>query len=123
MMLGKRKRDTQVVSRRKIHAEDHERTTEPVTNTNDIFRQYFEAQFEPLPEQQESDSTAEEENASEDGDIVSEVDSDTSEWSGISETINIEPVAVVEVKVIDHTVKPPDEDDEFHRARQKAFMV
>lgn len=106
-----------------MHVEDHEHTTELLTNTNDIFRQYFEAQFEPLPEQQESDSTAEEEDVSEDEDIVSENDSDTSEWSGISETINTEPVAAVEVKVIDHTSKPPDEDDEFHHARQKAFMV
>lgn len=114
-MLGKRKRDTQVVSKPKIAGENHESAAAPAANTNDIFRQYFEAQFAPLPEQSAVDATEEDEDDSEgSGD-----ESNASEWSGISDTE--ERITVVEV--IDHLSRTPDEDDEFHRARQKAFMV
>lgn len=114
-MLGKRKRDTQVVSREKAGSEDHDSMTGRTANTNDVFRQYFEAQFAPLPEQHNASSVEE----SEDESVVSENESDISEWSGISDTGD--PVAVVEV--VDHVSKSTDEKDEFHRARQKAFMV
>lgn len=123
MMLGKRKRDTQVVSRRKVDAVESESTAKPITNTNEIFRQYFEAQFAPLPEQQNSDISSRDEHESEAEDSASEDGSETSEWSGISDATRSQPVAVVEVNVIDHSSKLPEEDDEFHRARQKAFMV
>lgn len=114
-MLGKRKRETQVVSKPRIAGESHEGAVTPPVNTNDIFRQYFEAQFAPLPEQPAADVTNEEEDDSD----VSGDESNASEWSGISDTE--ERITVVEV--IDHVSNKADEDDEFHRARQKAFMV
>lgn len=114
-MLGKRKRDTQVVSKPKFVGENHDSAATPAVTTNDIFRQYFEAQFAPLPEQPAVEATDESEVES-DG---SGDESDVSEWSGIPDTE--ERVTVVEV--IDHVSNKADEDDEFHRARQKAFMV
>lgn len=114
-MLGKRKRDTQVVSKPKIAGKTHESAVIPPVNTNDIFRQYFEAQFAPLPEQPAVGIT---EDDGDDSDVSGD-ESNGSEWSGISDTE--ERVTVVEV--IDHVSNKADEDDEFHRARQKAFMV
>jgi len=115
-MLGKRKRDTKVVSRRNGDANVYSSETHTTINPNhDIFRRHFEAAFAPLPDQ------LEDEESTEGGEDIldSEAESEVSVWSGLSESGKHAPV----VEVIDHTTTGENESDEFHRARQKAFMV
>lgn len=137
MALGKRKRETQVVARSKVHHDTPQNATSTVPDTNEIFRKYFEAQFAPLPLQcksheehtneydSEDEEEEEDEDKYEDSDLESPDESNTSEWSGISEHTKSDPVTVVEVKVIDHRTNTAqiEREDHFHRARQKAFMV
>lgn len=114
-MLGKRKRDTRVVSKRGNEEEKYESNATSTINVNDIFRRHFEASFAPLPEQ-ESDQDVDEESDGEDG---SDAESEVSHWSGLSESDHDIPV----VEVVDHAVAENGDGDEFHRARLKAFMV
>lgn len=113
-MLGKRKRDTRVVSKRGNEEEKYESNATSTINVNDIFRRHFEASFAPLPEQ-ESDQDVDEESDGEDG---SDAESEVSHWSGLSESDHDIPV----VEVVDHAVAENGDGDEFHRARLKAFM-
>ncbi|KAK5942027.1 pre-rRNA processing and 40S ribosomal subunit assembly [Knufia obscura] len=115
MMLGKRKRDTRVVSKRGSEEEKYESNATSTMDVNDIFRRHFEASFAPLPEQ-ESDQDIDEESDGEDG---SDAESEVSDWSGLSESDHDIPV----VEVVDHAVAENGDGDEFHRARLKAFMV
>jgi len=114
-MLGKRKRHTQIVSRRSTEAEQYERNATSTVAPNDIFRRHFEATFTPLPESQ-PDQDADEEEADEDG---SDPESEVSHWSGLSESGGDVPV----VEVVDHAIAENGIADEVHRARLKAFMV
>lgn len=118
-MLGKRKREVNVVSRSKIDSEDSKFQGSATTDLTDIFRQYFEARFAPLPNQHVDVGAGEGDEDSEENNAGSETESNASEWSGISTTE--EPVTVIEV--VDHASRTVAEDDEIHRARQKAFMV
>ena len=94
-MLGKRKRDHAAVPRQLLH----DVGVEEVTNTPNalgLFRQYFEAKFEPLlqePVLQQASS------ADEDG-FEEEDQSETSDWSGFAEN----DTRVDEVQVIEHMV-------------------
>lgn len=113
-MLGKRKRDIEVVPRRKNENENLDETKSTTIDSNEVFRRHFEAQFGPLAEQDTGDDT---DATQEDGDN-SEGESDGSEWSGISGAN--EPIMV---EVVDSVSTSANKEDEFHRARQKAFMV
>lgn len=119
MSLGKRKRDTQVVSRTTAAPHPHESHAQDSVDSTDIFRRHFEAAFAPLPDKTDDKEEADSEESSEELSEYSHAESEVSEWSGLSESGNDSPV----VEVIDHTVAQNGEDDEFHRARQKAFMV
>lgn len=115
-MLGKRKRDTQIVSKRK--PEPNVEATQPGANIDagDIFRRHFEATFAPLPES-ESDDEIEIAGVEDEG---SDEASEVSDWSGLSQSEDDMPV----VEVVDYATAQNGHDaDEFHRARQKAFMV
>jgi len=114
-MLGKRKRETQVVSRRNQEIGQPKSSATPAMDSSDIFRRHFEASFAPLPEHMVSKGV---EDSEEDVDL-SEDGSEVSEWSGLSEPNGDLPV----VEVVDHAIAESGIDDEMHRARQKAFMV
>lgn len=114
-MLGKRKRETQVISRTRDEAESEASHKGATVNTNDIFRKHFEATFAPLPEEDTCQSNDENEDELDDSGAESEV----SVWSGLSETRD-DPLVV---EVVDHALAKNGDGDEFHRARQKAFMV
>lgn len=115
-MLGKRKRGTKVVSKRNNGAEVYTSEAYTTINSNhDIFRQHFEATFAPLPEQQEGEDTSEGSEVN----LGSETESEVSEWSGLSESSKQLPV----VEIVDYAITDGSGNDEFHRARQKAFMV
>jgi len=115
MMLGKRKRETQVVTKRKQEIGEQESNATPTRDSSDIFRRHFEASFAPLPAQTVSDGVDDSEEDVE----FSERESEVSEWSGLSESDTDLPV----VEVVDHAIGESGIDDEIHRARQKAFMV
>jgi len=114
-MLGKRKRDTRIVSRRNTEAEQYESNATLAVDSNDIFRRHFEATFTPLPESQPDQDTDGEKDDGDDSNAESEV----SEWSGLSESGGDLPV----VEVVNHAIAESGIDDEVHRARLKAFMV
>lgn len=114
-MLGKRKRDTQVVARRPDEADSSESQSSTNIDASVIFRNHFETTFAPLPEEDSDDNSGDQE----DSDDSSGAESDVSVWSGLSEASEDVPV----VEVVDHAIAENGIDHEFHRARQKAFMV
>lgn len=114
-MLGKRKRDVQVVSSSKDEAFNYHSRSSTNLDASDIFRKHFEATFAPLPEK----SSDEAESSDEEDPDASEAESEVSAWSGLSKSSDHIPV----VEVVDYTSTDTGADDEFHRARQKAFMV
>ena len=94
-MLGKRKRDHAAVPRQSLH----EVEVEEVTNTSnalDLFKQYFEAKFEPLLQEPvlQKASSADEDGFEEEG------QSEASDWGGFAEN----DTRVDEVRVIEHAV-------------------
>lgn len=115
-MLGKRKRDLKVVSKPIPNIEPPVAASpETDESTQSIFRRHFEAIFEPLPEQTKSLDNVKDSDL----DDISDARSEVSEWSGLSETSIQPPV----IEVVNETILEEDSDAEFHRARQKAFMV
>ncbi|KAJ5574121.1 uncharacterized protein N7459_008548 [Penicillium hispanicum] len=117
-MVGKRIRDTAVMSR---STDTDEPSPPPANNAQDVFRKYFEAQFQPLDlplarpandgesdEQEDSDSDGEDEN--------SDMDSD---WDGLSEADDDEN----EVEVIEHKEARVAPEDLIDKKARKAFMV
>ena len=118
-MIGKRKRDTHVVSRSTTSEEDEATTT--TTNdssSHDIFRKFFEAQFQPL-EAPETRITCAEGSDDEHGTDGSEESELESEWSGVSEDIHGDnKVEVVEHHDLSAVAKEP-----MDKRARKAFMV
>lgn len=119
-MIGKRKRDTSVVSRSvttETETEDQDTSTPttPTDTSHDLFRKFFESQFEPLdvpggqvsrePEPDKDDEGKEEEEESEAG----------SEWDGLS--------GEEEVEVVEHQKPPSKKGDLLDKKSRKAFMV
>jgi hypothetical protein len=96
-MLGKRKRDHAAIPRQSLH----EVEVEEVTNTSnalDLFKQYFEAKFEPLLEEpllQQASSAGKDEGGFEEEE---DGQSETSDWSGFAENDTV----VDEVLVTEH---------------------
>ncbi|KAJ5105019.1 hypothetical protein NUU61_002366 [Penicillium alfredii] len=113
-MTGKRKRDTSVVSRT---ATTDSPSPPPADNGQDIFRKYFEAQFEPLdlPASRTAQVAESDDENDEDKDEASATGSD---WDGLSEENDENPVEVVEHK--EARSKPGDRMDKKAR---KAFML
>lgn len=124
-MIGKRKRDTSVVSRSTKAEDEDTPTTTDVSSPHDVFRRYFEAQFQPLelPGGPVAGNTEDKESAEdedEDEDESADSDSDSgSEWSGISET----KTGSNKVEVIEHKGSSIKADDITDKKARKAFMV
>lgn len=122
-MIGKRKRETTVASRKKaelLETEPEKTSNNKQENHHDLFRQYFEARFKPIEQRvdiREADVDVEEEE--EEGESV---DSESeSEWDGLSEDEEEEEEQPVEVVAYDASQRR--EDDELARAEFKSFMV
>lgn len=118
-MIGKRKRDTSVVPRSTTVEDEEVSPPPPDTSAQDVFRKFFEAQFQPLevPKRQATDTDASEEE-DEDEDDESE-DGDTgSEWDGLSG----DEGASNAVEVISYADSAKTEAPLDKKAR-KAFMV
>jgi Domain of unknown function (DUF4602) len=111
-MLGKRKRNAVVVSRATglESALDHSHT-EPGAEAQDVFKRYFEAQFEPLPGLALRSQEPEEE-------YLSDEDSEDSEWDGISDA----ETALNHVEVVEHVLATSSEDV-VDNTEVKTFMV
>jgi hypothetical protein len=117
-MVGKRKRETAVVSR---STKPKEASPEPANNVQDVFRKYFEAQFEPIETDVPSKRDAEEpqsgdEDIIEDDDEISGPDSD---WDGLSGESDEENV----VEIVEHKDTSLGADDLMDKKARKAFMV
>ncbi|KAJ5647498.1 hypothetical protein N7490_003870 [Penicillium lividum] len=112
-MTGKRKRETAVVSR---STETKEASPSPADNAQDIFRKYFEAQFEPL-EPSKPDADSDEDEGEDDDEELS--DAEGSDWDGLSgEEEGDEEVH--EVEIVEH--KDAKRDDMMDKKARKAFM-
>ncbi|OJJ87196.1 uncharacterized protein ASPGLDRAFT_64448 [Aspergillus glaucus CBS 516.65] len=115
-MIGKRKRDTSVVSRSTTKEEQEQDTSVPTTPTevsHDLFRKFFESQFEPLdigPKVSRKEESEEEED-DDDGEEESEAGSD---WDGLS--------GEDEVEVIEHHDSSVKKSDLLDKKARKAFM-
>ncbi|KAL2814635.1 hypothetical protein BJX63DRAFT_195928 [Aspergillus granulosus] len=122
-MIGKRKRDTSVVSRSKRDKKEQTREESPTateTNAQDIFRKFFEAQFEPLEAQGHSTTSDESDSESDHGSEDPEDSGSESEWSGI-EGENSDENAPVEV--VDYTAPSKKTDPLMDKRARKAFMT
>ncbi|KAJ5689599.1 hypothetical protein N7462_003991 [Penicillium macrosclerotiorum] len=115
--ISKRKRDTAPVSR---VIESDDASPPPADNAQDIFRKYFEAQFEPLdlPSKDtvnnlDSEMEGEGLDENEDG---SELDSD---WDGLSRTSDDGNV----VEVVEHQDTRLEPKDMMNKQARKAFMT
>lgn len=120
IMVVKRKRDTSVVSRSK-KAEGS--SPPPADNAQDIFRKYFEAQFEPIEatpvkasEVSESEEDDEDYNSE---DLDGESDSEEG-WDGLSEE---EEDDEPKVEVVEHKDASADGDELMQKQARKAFLV
>lgn len=94
-MLGKRKREHAAVPRQSVH-QPQVQEGQNAADRAELFRQYFEAKFQPLPQEFLVTHAS---NADED-EAESGYQSDTSDWSGITEN----EADIEEVRVIKHTV-------------------
>jgi hypothetical protein len=115
-MVGKRKREAAVVSR---STKTKEASPPPANDAHDIFRKYFEAQFEPIeadvPSKRDAEeSGSEDEDNIEDDEDISEPDSN---WDGVSDESDEDNV----VEVVEH--KDASFDGLMDKKARKAFMV
>jgi len=116
--LGKRKRDA-VVARRKPaqNAQSAEVVSDQPDGIQDVLRQYFEANFEPLPQIALTSPAIVEDEIQSGG--VSDKDS---EWEGLSEGEEEgEAPSVQAVQVVEHRTDT-DEADASARSEYKHFM-
>lgn len=118
-MIGKRKRET-VVASRSTKAGDPSPSPPPADNAQDIFRKYFEAQFEPLdlPSRPVNESEPEANDSDSDGDSEVSI-SDEEGWEGVSED---EPEDN-QVEVVEYKDARLDPDARMDKKARKAFMV
>jgi hypothetical protein len=106
-MSRKRKRDATVVRRGEEALEGSS-----TVDGHDIFRQYFESRFEPLPELRST--TTLEENTESELEVV-----DDSDWSGFSDDGRSSPKA----QVIEYSEQAEAENGTSRSTEFKAFMV
>ncbi|KAL5362749.1 hypothetical protein BJX96DRAFT_166905 [Aspergillus floccosus] len=118
-MIGKRKRDTSVVSRSTTKRDKGDSPAPPDTSAQDVFRKFFEAQFQPLevPKRQATGTDVSDEEE-EDEDDASEGDCTGSEWDGLSG----DEEATNAVEVISYADSSKTEAPLDKKAR-KAFMT
>ncbi|EYE93442.1 uncharacterized protein EURHEDRAFT_460161 [Aspergillus ruber CBS 135680] len=116
-MIGKRKRDTSVVSRSTTKEEQEQDTSVPTTPTevsHDLFRKFFESQFEPLDIGPKIPRKGESEKEEEGDDNEEEELEAESEWDGLS--------GEDEVEVIEHQDSSIKKSDLLDKKARKAFM-
>ena len=113
MMLGKRKRDHAAIPRESLHEIEVHEATKPVLVT-DLFRQYFEAKFEPLP----PETSLPRKSIADEDELEKESLSETSDWSGFTDN----DISVEEVPVVEHAVVP-EASAESGALEGKYFMV
>ena len=119
-MVGKRKRDSAVVSRSTTAEDEETNTTPPIdTNPHDVFRKFFEAQFQPLdlPGDQAKHDEDESEGGTDEEDT--EGSESGSEWGGVSE----EDDGNNKVEVVEHQALSRKKGDLLDKKARKAFMV
>ncbi|KAL4734891.1 hypothetical protein BDV11DRAFT_45195 [Aspergillus similis] len=121
-MVGKRKRDSSEVPRLEKSGSHQETPAATESSAQDIFRKFFEAQFQPL--EVKGANTAKNESDSEsndneyDGHSQEDESASESEWSGIEGQEENTPVEVVEYQASSrHT------GDLMDKKARKAFMT
>lgn len=119
-MLGKRKRDVTVVKRPlQTRSAIDEHTSQPQSDAREVFKHYFEAQFEPLTDLALSTSSLTESKADGDQQDRSDGESETSQWSGIVDA----ETASGAVEVTKHELVTESEDASIDSTEVKTFMV
>lgn len=128
-MIGKRKRETTVTSRKKaVLGTEAEDTTsnndiEAYDKHHDLFRKYFEARFKPIEEEKREEVDIREAEGSSTGE-ESEGSQAESEWDGISEEEEEEDDEEQQpVEVVAYDASQRRAEDELARAEFKTFMV
>ncbi|KAJ9318716.1 hypothetical protein DTO271D3_846 [Paecilomyces variotii] len=122
-MPGNRKRETAAVSRNDV-AETAEARSEDTAagDAHDIFRRYFESQFEPLDLQPVKSARTAESDASESEEEEQEDDGSDeesgSEWDGISDAEG----NGTKVEVVEYTSSHNSTSDAIDKKARKAFM-
>lgn len=117
-MIGKRKRTTVTASQVIEDAEDRSNPPSQNDDGQDIFRKYFEATFEPLPQKEASPPLQDREEDDESNAAASGSESE-SEWSGISEN----EADVTAVQIVDHQITSDHIDKLFDQTAARKFMV
>lgn len=116
-MLGKRKRDITVIQRSlQSRSAPEERVSQPQSDAHEVFRRYFEAQFEPLAELALPQTFVNEE---EDQQGQSDDESEESTWDGVSDA----DIASDAVQVIKHGLVAELDDATIDSTELKTFMV
>lgn len=126
-MVGKRKRETTVVSRETSDAKESATAARQPQDAQEALRKYFEAHFEPIESLQvangaDSDSETIVSSDNDEGEEEEEEEEDegeeNSEWDGISddESENTGP------EVVDHSIRAPAIEITDKDAK-KSFMV
>ncbi|KAL2852888.1 hypothetical protein BJY01DRAFT_207329 [Aspergillus pseudoustus] len=126
-MIGKRKRDTSVVSKyKKGKKNEKEETREgspapAESSAQDIFRKFFEAQFEPLEVQGNGATERDFDSGSDhDSEELENLGSSESEWSGIEGEGDDENLSV---EVVEYTAPSTKADALMDKRARKAFMT
>lgn len=120
IMIGKRKRETTVASRSRKTDDSPSPPPAAADNAQDIFRKYFESQFEPLdlPPPRPTEGLSSEDEGDEDDSDVSESEE---EWGGASDEDDEGEDGNVEVVEYKDTRMTPDL--KMDKKARKAFMV
>jgi hypothetical protein len=121
-MVGKRKRDTSEVSGSEKGGSRQETQAEIESSAQDIFRKFFEAQFQPLGVKRvntaKNESDLEYTDSEYDGHSQEDESASESERSGIEEQEENTPVEVVEYRALSRST-----GDLIDKKARKAFMV
>lgn len=110
-MIGKRKRETTV-----FHREEQASAATSDRPRAELFRKYFEARFEPLPQSTTTTSNPAKNESQES--IETDEQSEDSSWEGLPEDASPPRVDVVEHQSQDVSIKDLERPFEF-----KSFMV
>lgn len=119
-MAGKRKRDSAVVSRSTAAEDKEPASTTPIdTHSHDVFRKFFEAQFQPIEPPKGQLERDGKEGTEESDENDSEESESGSEWGGLSG----EDDGDSKVEVVEHRALSSRNGEELDKKARKAFMV
>jgi len=113
-MPGKRKRDAAVVPRKADETPEQAGFEIDETDTQDIFRKYFEATFEPLPERKPQPLSPSTDDEDDDED-----DDGGSEWDGIPG----DDGDAMKVQIIEHRTVSDVKGETLDKSVSRRFMV